>query len=68
MVQATKEQGVPVARFSACEIARHMSEQPFMAVCGVIPVAVVVPVFTAGTCWHYRGTTTVKNSKCEGLP
>ena len=29
-----------------------------MAVWGAVPVAAVVPLFTAGTYRHYRGTTT----------
>ena len=30
-----------------------------MAACGVVPVAVIVPVFPAGTHQHYRGITAV---------
>ena len=30
-----------------------------MAVWGAVPVAAVVPLFTAGTYRHYRGTTTI---------
>ena len=35
---------VPVARFSAGEISWHRREQPVVTVCGVVPVAVIVPV------------------------
>ena len=36
---------VPVARYSACEIAWHIWEQPAVAVCGVVPVYAIVPIF-----------------------
>ena len=46
-------------------------EQPVVAVCGVVPVAAIVPALPAGTCRHYRQTTTVrmlaKSLQC-GLP
>ena len=44
---------VPVARCSACEIAWHRWEQHVVAVCGVLPVAAIAPVFPAGACRHY---------------
>ena len=34
---------VPVARYSACEIACHLREQPVGASCGVVRVAIMVP-------------------------
>ena len=40
------------------EIGWHRWEQPVLAVCGVVPVATLVPVLTAGIHRHYRGTTT----------
>ena len=44
---------VPVARCMACEIAPHTWEQPVVAaVCGAMPVPVIVPVFLAGTYRH----------------
>ena len=36
---------VPVGRYGACEIAWHRWEPPGLAVCGVVPVAAIVPVF-----------------------
>ena len=33
-----------------------------MAVCGVVAVAFIMPVYLAGTCRHYAGTTTVYDS------
>ena len=37
---------VPVARYtSACKIAWRIWEQRLVAVCGVIPIAAIVPVF-----------------------
>ena len=35
---------MPVARYSAFEIASHRWEQPVVAVCGVVPVTAIVPV------------------------
>ena len=37
----------------------HTYEQLAVAVCEIMPVSAVVPVFTAGTYGHCRGTTTV---------
>ena len=36
---------VPVARYSACEIAWRRLEQPVVAACGVVPVAAIMTVF-----------------------
>lgn len=36
----------------------HSYEQLVVAVCGVLPVAGIVPVFSAGTYRHYTGATT----------
>ena len=47
---------VPIARYSARQIVRHRWEQPVVAACGTVPVAATVPIFPAGTYWHYRGT------------
>ena len=42
---------MPVARYSACEIALRMMGTPVVAVRGVAPVAaIVLPAFAAGTC------------------
>ena len=37
-----------------------MGKKPVVAVCGVVPVSAIVPVFPAGTYPHYRETTTVR--------
>ena len=51
-----------VARYSACEVARYRWEPPVAAVCGVVSVAAIMPVFPAinSTYRHYRGTTTAR--------
>ena len=49
---------MPVPRYSACEVVRHKREQSVVAAYGVVPVAAIVQVFTAGTYRQYRGTTT----------
>ena len=49
---------VPIAPLNACEIAWRRCVQPILDVCGVAPVVAIVPVFSTGTCCHYRGTTT----------
>ena len=36
---------VPFARYSASDIVWHRWKQPLTAVCGVVPVAAIVPVF-----------------------
>ena len=38
---------MPVARCSAYEIAWHRWEQPAVSVCGVVPVAAMVPAFSS---------------------
>ena len=39
---------MPVAPYCAREISRHIWEQPVVALCGVVPVTAVVPMFPAG--------------------
>ena len=41
-------------------MAWHRREQRVVALCGVVPVAAVVPVFPADTYWHHRGTGTIE--------
>ena len=57
---------VRVARYIACEIVWHRWEQQpvVVAVCGVVPVAAIVPVFPSIVhIRHYRGATnTAKHS------
>ena len=48
---------VPVARYNAGAIAWHRWEQPAVAVCGIVRVAAVVPIFPAGTYRHYVAHT-----------
>ena len=50
-------------RYSACEIACHRWEQPVVAVCGAVPVADIVTLFTAGTHRHHRATATAVQSE-----
>ena len=52
---------MPVARYSACEVAWHRWEKPVLvvAVCGVVPVAAILPVFPARTNRHYKTTASV---------
>ena len=55
---------VPVARYSACELARHRWEQPVVAVCGVVQAPATVPVFPADTYQRCRGDTCCCASRC----
>ena len=43
---------VPVALYSACEIAWHRWEQSVVAVCRAVPVAAIVPVYFPLKCTH----------------
>ena len=38
---------MPVAFYSACEIAWHRWKKLVVAVCGLVPVAAIVPVFSS---------------------
>ena len=49
---------VPVACYSAREIAWRRWEQSVVVLCGVAPIAAVSPVFQAGIYWRNRGATT----------
>ena len=55
---------MPVARYSACEIARHIWVQPIVAIRGIVPVAAMVLVFPAVV--TKRGTTAVPNDAAIG--
>ena len=61
---------VPVTRYVSCasEIVWDGWDEPVPAVCGVAPVAALVPVCPAGTYRHYRGTTTVRPNHQVGYP
>ena len=58
---------VPVARYRACEIVWHRREQPVVAVCEVVRVVAVVPIFPAGTCGRYRGNATLQYEHGENI-
>ena len=59
---------VPVSLYSACEIAWHMCEKRFVAVCGVLSVTTIVQVFSSGTRWHYRGTDPLLHPVSYSVP
>ena len=50
---------VPVARYSACEIAWHRWEQPVVAAFGVTSTSAEVLIFPVGTYRHHIGITAV---------
>ena len=52
LLQSSGSSVVPVARDSACEVALLRWENPVVAVCGVVLVAAIVPLFQAGTYWR----------------
>ena len=54
---------MPVARYSACEIALHRCEQAVVAVREVVPVSATVPVFPSGTHGHYSSIKEVVSYK-----
>ena len=56
---------MPVTRYIACDIAWHRGEQLLAAVCGVAPVATIVPVFPVGTYWHYIETILLLYTMCN---
>ena len=39
---------VTVARYNACGSAYRRWEQPVVVVCGVVPIAAIIPVFPVG--------------------
>ena len=51
---------VPVARYSACEIAWHRWKQAVVAAYGLAPVAANMVVFPAITYRERRGVITVR--------